>query len=86
MLCQWHGKLRIALPSYANDPHPLTVPEGRERRRRQGDGTVGIKAMELPPRLAFRGKHARCQEAELPPQSAAAREKHERARPRAFDK
>ena len=51
-----------------NDHQPLTMPEGRERCRRQGDGTVGIRAMELPLLLAFLGKQARCHGAELPPQ------------------
>ena len=50
-----------------NDPQPLTMPEGRERCRRQGDGTVGIRAMELPLLLTFLGKQARCHGAELPP-------------------
>ena len=31
-----------------NDPYPLTVFEDLEKCRRQGDGTVGMKATELP--------------------------------------
>ena len=55
-----------------SDPQPLTKPEGRERCRRQGDGTVNVRATELPLLLTFLDPQARCHGSGLPPQRRAA--------------
>ena len=57
-----------------NDPQPLAKPEGRERCRRQGDGAVDARAMELPLLLTFLFKQGRCHRTEE-------RRKDERRRP-----